>query len=155
MEDKIQLGILYVKEGNYREGFPLLKSAMEKFSGKKPKEIPPALLSYYGLCTALLHNNVKGGLEHCQAALKQEFFQPDLYLNLGKVYLKANRKAGAVDAFYNGLKLDDDHKGILGELKRLGIRKSPFIRFLPRGHFLNRVLGQIRYRAESKNSIKV
>ena len=154
MEDQIQLGILYAKEGNYREGFPLLKSAMEKFNGKKPEEIPPALLSYYGLCTALVHNDVKGGLEHCNAALTREFYQPDLYWNLGKVYLKANRKGNAVNAFYKGLNLDDGHKGILGELKRLGIRKSPIIGFLSRDHFLNRVLGQIRYRAETKSSVK-
>jgi hypothetical protein len=151
MEDQIQLGILYAKEGNFREGFPLLKSAMEKFSGKKPHEIPPALLSYYGLCNALLYNDVKGGLEYCQAALKREFFQPDLYWNLGRVFLKAHRKADAVDAFYKGLNHDDGHKGILGELKKLGIRKNPSIRFLPRGHFLNRFLGQIR----SKKSVKV
>lgn len=149
MEDQIQLGILYVKEGNYREGFRLLKDAMGKFNGKNPEEIPPALLSYYGLCTALLNHDVKRGLEHCRAALKREFFHPDLYLNLGKVYLMASQKASAVHIFYKGLKLDDSHKGILSELKRLGIRTTPIIRFLPRGHFLNRVLGQIRYRMKS------
>ncbi len=149
MDDVIQLGILYVKEGNYREGFRLLKNAMEKSHGKNPEGIPPALLSYYGLCTALLNNDVKGGLEYCRVALKREFFHPDLYLNLGKVYLLANQKARAVHIFYKGLKLDDGHRGILSELKRLGIRKTPIIRFLPRGHFLNRVLGQIRYRMKS------
>jgi len=145
MEDQIQLGILYVKEGNYQEGFRLLKDAMGKFGGKKPEEIPPALLSYYGLCLAY-HHDIKTGLEHCHEALKREFYHPDLYLNLGRVYLKANQKASAVQIFYKGLTLDDDHKGILSELNRLGIRMTPIIRFLPRGHFLNRVLGQIRYR---------
>lgn len=148
MDDQIQLGILYVKEGNYREGFRLLKDAMGKLHGKDPQEIPPALLSYYGLCLAH-HQDIKEGLEHCRAALKREFFHPDLYLNLGKVYLKANQKASAVHIFYKGLKLDDSHKGILGELKRLGIRMNPIFRFLPRGHFLNRILGQIHYRIRS------
>src|SRR3990172_10109332 len=106
MEDQIQLGILYVKEGNYREGFRLLKDAMGKFQGKDSKEIPPALLSYYGLCLAY-HQDIKAGLEHCRTALKREFYHPDLYLNLGKVYLKANQKASAVHILYKGLKLDD------------------------------------------------
>jgi tetratricopeptide (TPR) repeat protein len=152
MEDQIQLGVMYVKEGNFREALHLFKTAMEKLNKKKPDEVPPALLSYYGLCTALLHNDVKEGLEYCKAALKQEFYQPDLYWNLGRVYLKGRQKASAVDAFHKGLNLDDGHKGILGELRKLGIRKNPAIGFLPRSHFLNKVLGQFR---TSKKSVKV
>jgi tetratricopeptide (TPR) repeat protein len=149
MEDVVQLGILYVKEGNYQEGFRLLKDAMEKFNGKNPEEIPPRLQSYYGLCLGVLYRDTKEGLEHCRAAMKREFFQPDLYLNLGKLYLLAGQKASAVQILYKGLKLDDGHKGILSELKKLGIREIPVIRFLPRGHFLNRILGQLRYRVKS------
>ena len=149
MEDVIQLGVLYVKEGNYREGFRLLKDAMEKFHEKSPQEVPAKLQSYYGLCLAVHNHDIKGGLEHCRMALKREFFQPDLHLNLGKVYLKANQTASAVHIFYKGLKLDDGHAGILSELRKLGIRETPVIRFLPRGHFINRILGQLRYRMKS------
>src|ERR1700688_3471012 len=102
MEDVIQLGVHYVNEGNYREGFRLLKEAMEKIYEKNPKEIPAKLQSYYGLCLAVYNHDIKGGLEHCRAALKREFFQPDLHLNLGKVYLKANPTASAVHIFYKG-----------------------------------------------------
>ena len=149
MDDVIQLGILYVKEGNYPEGFRLLKDAMGKYQHKKPEEIPAELQSYYGLCAAVLNKDLRGGLEHCRAALKRDFFQPDLHLNLGKLYLLADQKSSAVHIFFKGLRLDDGHKGILAELQKLGIRKTPIIGFLPRGHFLNRILGQIRYRMKS------
>ena len=149
MEDQIQLGILYVKEGNYREGFKLLKNAMEKLHGKSPQEVPAKLQSYYGLCLAIHNHDIKGSLEYCRAALKKEFFQPDLYLNLGKVYLLARQKAVAVHAFNKGLKLDDGHAGILNELRKLGIRETPVISFLTRGHFINRILGELRYRVKS------
>jgi len=149
MEDVIQLGILYVKEGNYQEGFRLLNDAMGKFQGKSQQDAPAALQSYYGLCLAALNRDVKNGIEHCRGALKREFFLPDLYLNLGKVYLFANQKANAIQIFYKGLKLDDDHVGICSELNRLGLRMNPVIVFLPRRHFLNRVLGRLRYRIKS------
>jgi len=149
MEDVIQLGILYVKEGNFREGFRLLKEAMGKFDGKSQQETPAVLQSYYGLCLAALNHDVKNGMEHCRVALKREFFLPDLYLNLGKVYLLANQKANAVHVFYRGLKLDDDHKEICSELRRLGLRENRAISFLARSHFINRILGQLRFRMKS------
>jgi tetratricopeptide (TPR) repeat protein len=149
MEDVIQLGILYVKEGNFQEGFRLLKEAMVKFHGTGQQKAPAALQSYYGLCLATLNHDVKNGIEHCRVALKREFFLPDLYLNLGKVYLLANQKANAVHVFYKGLKLDDDHRGICSELQRLGLRENPVISFLPRSHYINRILGQLRFRMKS------
>src|SRR5262245_47058185 len=106
MEDQIQLGIIYVKEGNYREGYKLLKSAIENFVGKKPQDVPAKLQSHYGLCLAVHQHDIKGALEYCQEALKKEFYQPDLYFNLGKVFLLAKKKASAVQAFYRGLNLD-------------------------------------------------
>ncbi len=69
------------------------------------------------------------------------FFFPVFYLNLGRAYLKGNRKAEAVEAFQEGLKNDPENHDLLWELRKLGKRKSPPIPFLRRSNPVNKYIG--------------
>lgn len=150
-EEYLELGLIYAREGNLETALKNLAIAMVKYSNhedshakvdeKVLEDVPLELLSYYGLCIALVKNHVEEGIRLCRKVLSKDVFRPEFYLNLGKVYLKANQKAKALKIFQRGLELGERSKGLRMELEKLGIRKKQVFGFLPRHHFLNRYAG--------------
>lgn len=102
--------------------------------------------SFYGLCLALVERRFNKGLELCRAAVKDEFFNPELYLNLARVHLDFGFKSEGLRYLRRGLMIDPANQAIAAELARLGQRQRPVLRFLPRRHVLNRWLGRVRSR---------
>jgi predicted Zn-dependent protease len=102
--------------------------------------------SSYALALALVRGQFMGAVELGRAAVRQEFYNPDLYLNLARVYLAFGFKADAVRFLRRGLMVDPDHDRCQRMLRELGVRRRPPIRFLPRGHGLNRLLGRLQAR---------
>jgi len=135
-----------LRRGNGKSAMNSLRHALEKF----PDDL--FLLSYYGYLLAVIENNPKEGIKICEDALKtlrksmplgSEFFYPVFYLNLGRAYLKNNRKKDAVRAFQDGLKNDPENRDILWEIQKLGIRKKPPFTFLSRNNPVNIYLGKL------------
>jgi Flp pilus assembly protein TadD len=108
------------------------------------------VLSHRGLCLALFAGRVDEGIALCRRAVELEFYRADHYLNLGRAYLKAGRKREAVQAFKHGRTVDSRHAAILEEMRALGVRQPPVLRWLSRGHFLNRQLGRLRAKLRAK-----
>lgn len=104
----------------------------------------PRYRSFYGLCVALVERRFNKGLELCGAAVKEEFFNPDLYLNLARVHLSFGFKAEGLRYLRRALMIDPANADAQAELRRLGLRKRPVLGFLPRRHLLNRWLGRAR-----------
>jgi hypothetical protein len=102
--------------------------------------------SWYGLSLALVERRFNKGLELCRAAVKDEFFNPELYLNLARVHLVFGFKAEGLRYLRRGLMIDPGNETIRGELTRMGRRQRPVLGFLPRRHLLNRLLGRVRRR---------
>lgn len=102
--------------------------------------------SFYGLCLALVERRFNKGLELCRAAARDEFFNPELYLNLAKIHLAFGFKAEALRLLRRGLMIDPSHAEIREELESLGRRQPPVLTFLPRRHVLNRLFGRLRNR---------
>ncbi|MGB9715253.1 MAG: hypothetical protein ACPL1G_02400 [Thermodesulfovibrionales bacterium] len=75
-----------------------------------------------------------------------EFYYPVLYLNLGRSYLASGNKKYAVESFQRGLVFDNDNKELLQEIRRLGIRRKPVVRFLSRSHPVNKYIGKILHK---------
>lgn len=114
----------------------------------------PFFLSYCGYLTAVVENRSREGTKMCEDAIAilrssksadTVFFLPLFYLNLGRAYLKADKKAPAMDAFQEGLKYDSRNRDLLSALKSFGTRKKPVLPFLDRGNPLNRYLGKLRH----------
>lgn len=101
--------------------------------------------SWYGLCLGLAERQFEEAVELCQSAAKQEFFNPDLYLNLARLYLGFGFKAEGVRYLRRGLMIDPGHVAISEALRELGDRGAPVLGFLPRRHPLNRWLGSVRH----------
>ncbi len=106
----------------------------------------PRYRSYHGLGLALGERRFSPALELCRAAAKEEFFNPEQYLNLARIHLAFGFKAEGIRYLRRGLMIDPQHAAIRAELARLGVRSSPVLRFLPRRHLLNRYLGRLRQR---------
>lgn len=104
----------------------------------------PRYRSWYGLCLALVERRFDEALDLCHSAAREEFSNPALYHNLARVHLAFGFKPEAIRYLRRGLLIDPENGPILDALARLGIRQRPVLRFLPRRHLLNRLLGRVR-----------
>lgn len=103
----------------------------------------PTAMSYYAVCLANVEGNFDKAISLCLMAAEKEFYNPEVYLNLGRIFLLNGQKAVAVRAFRKGLKFDNSHFGLLSEMRKLGVRRKPVIGFLPRTNPVNKFLGII------------
>jgi Flp pilus assembly protein TadD len=102
------------------------------------------LRSLLGLAIARSLRDFEESRVLCESAAKQEFFNPDLYLNLSRVYLEFGRKSEALRYLRRGQMIDPGHKMIRRTIAKLGRRRMPIVPFLPRRHIVNRALGTVR-----------
>lgn len=102
--------------------------------------------SGYALALALVRGQFLGAVELARAAVRQEFYNPDLYLSLARIYLAFDCRAEAVRYLRRGLMVDPENERLRRKLADLGVRRRPAIRFLPRGHLINRMLGRLQAR---------
>ena len=100
--------------------------------------------SFYGLCFGVVERRFQESSELCASAAKQEFFNPDMYLNLARLYLSFGFKSEGVRFLRRGRMIAPGHAEISAELHRLGQRSQPVLAFLPRRHILNRCCGLAR-----------
>jgi len=135
-----------LRRGRGRQALDTLREGLENY----PTDA--FLLSYYGCLIAIVENNTKDGIAICENAITalnismpfgSEFFYPVFYLNLGRAYLKAGRKAEALKAFQQGLKSDPENNDIQWEMRKLGSRKKPPVPFLKRGNPINKYIGML------------
>lgn len=135
----LERGRSMVEGGNATEAVSLLRAAYAA-EGHDAK-----VRSWYGLCVGLAEHDFEQAVALCQSAAKQEFFNPDLYLNLARLYLGFGFKAEGVRYLRRGLMIDPAHAAILQVLRDLGDRSPPVLGFLPRRHPINRWLGAVRH----------
>ena len=129
-----------------REAVVHLREAVEQ--EKRGGVLRPQMryLSYYGLSQAM----AKGGrptresVQSCEAAAAQDPHDPDLLLNLARVYLLATKKTRGLAMCEKGLRFFPDHRGFRSLLDEVDRRASPVVPLLGRDHPLNRSLGRLR-----------
>ncbi|MBJ17788.1 MAG: hypothetical protein GY910_19145 [bacterium] len=100
--------------------------------------------SLLGLAIARVDGEFSEARMLCEDAAKQEFFNPELYLNLALVYLHFGRRSEALRYLRRGQMIDPGHRPIQGLITSLGRRRIPILPFLPRRHPVNRALGTAR-----------
>jgi Flp pilus assembly protein TadD len=136
----------------FREGLTLLSNnypdkAVPHFTrALELNKQNPFYLSYLGVAIAASEQKWEDAEARCYEALRMKRSQPELYLNLSKVYVLAGKRKDAVDTLLEGLPLTRHDARIVKALRRFGVRKPPVLRFLDRDHPVNRKLGRIRYR---------
>lgn len=117
-------------------------SALACFEKAVRIEDRPIYSSHLAFCIAKERGQHQLAVTLCQKAIAREPQNPLHYLNLGRIYLMAGKKAEAVNAFRQGLQ-HEEHRQIIDELNRLGTRRPPVIRSLKRSNPVNKYLGII------------
>ena len=107
--------------------------------------------SYLGLCFVLRDQDLEKGLSLCRQAAEEEFFNPQMWLNLGRAEMKAGHRWRAHKALVRARRLAPENPDIVRELQRLGMRRAPFFTFLPRDHWINIWMGKFTYRTNRNN----
>jgi len=102
----------------------------------------PEMMSQKGYLLAKESCQFNEGITLCEKAISLNPRHPEPYLNLGRIYVLANKRERAIKAFKLGLRVRKDQR-ILQELKRLGVRKPPVLCSLPREHMLNVIAGKM------------
>jgi tetratricopeptide (TPR) repeat protein len=123
-----------------------LEEALQEFERARAQDQSNARIrSYYGLCLGIVERRFDRALDLCQSAAKQEFFNPDLYLNIARLNLAFGFKSEALRYLRRGKMIDPANADIEAVMRGLGLRVSPVLVFLPRRHVLNRWLGNARH----------
>ncbi len=132
----------YFKNGLQLLGEENILGALACFEKAHVQEKSPSVQSYLGYCIAMERGQITEALNLCRAAIEAEPHNPEHYLNLGRVYLKAKRKDDAIAELRRGLSFGDN-KEIKALLEGLGLRKRTVFPFLSRNNFLNKYVGLI------------
>lgn len=114
--------------------------ALNLFEKAQCMDKDPLYLSSKALCVAKVRRSFQEATHLCLDAVESEPSNPVHYLHMGKILLLAGQKIKAIKAFRDGLKHGRNQE-IIAELERLGIRKTPVIKFLSRKHPLNKISG--------------
>ena len=143
-EESFDKGMSAMDKGRREEALAFFEAAIaleNKFGAGSPQ---PRYLSQYGLCLGLLGRRKYEGVRFCREAVAKEGYNPDLLWNLGRVLLVASRRGEAHVALTKGLRLQRNHRGIILDLKEMGVRRKPFLGILGRNNALNILLGRLR-----------
>ncbi len=135
--EAFEQGRLLFEQGSSQAALELLRVAHNQIPDNA------RLRSYYGLCLGIVERRFQESVVLCQSALDQEFYNPELYLNLARVHVCFGFKAEGVRYLHRGQMIDPGNQDIRQELLRLGCRRRQVLAFLPRRHPLNRWLGRI------------
>lgn len=124
-----------------------LKASAEYFrlllkeGSKEPRHI-----SYCGLVVAAAEGRVNDGKVLCELAVREAATDPEMYLNLSKVYFWNGQPYRAVEVLRKGLRMVPDDPSLRREIQRISPRSRPPVFFLHRSHPLNKYLGRTRSR---------
>ena len=141
-EDAFRKGEAALKRRAYMEAAAHFQTASQLDSAGGTKKPRLRYASFLGLALTLAYGRSEAALKLCEQAVRREFFDPDMFCNLGIVYLRNRRREAAFRMFQQGLKLRPSHRRIWQEISRCGNRRRPFFGFLPRRHSVNRVAGR-------------
>lgn len=141
MSELVLRAVELAKSGRYTD-------AMAIFEKDSTFTRVPMALSYYARSLAGTSGPFERAVALCLIASEREFYNPDIYYNLGCIFLMNNQKAAAIKSFRKGLKFDNRHEETLAALTALGARRRPVFSFLPRANAVNKFLGLLADRLE-------
>jgi len=103
-------------------------------------------LSYRGLLLAIRERRVSEGTVMCKRAITLASSEPEMYLNLARLYTSTGQRHNAVMTLRRAIRTGAKNKAVMKEIQRLSPRALPPISSLHRDHVLNDVLGKLRAR---------
>ncbi len=145
-EESFRKGVKALNRFKQKEAMALFEASLLLDSRAQKSSGQPRYRSYYGLCLSTTKGKMREALKLCRKATKDEFYNYEVWFNLGKVEREAGNQHKAHKALVRALHLSPRKAEIREELERLGLRRSPTFSFLTRDHLLNRFMGRMTYR---------
>jgi len=153
-EDSFRKGVQAMKSQlRQKEAMALFEASLLLDSRAQKSFGQPRYRSYYGLCLSSKKGKMKEALRLCRRACEDEFYNYEVWFNLGKVEREAGNQHKAQRALVRALHLSPRKGEIREELESLGLRRSPVFSFLDRDHVLNRFMGRLTYRKPPQVSL--
>ena len=109
-------------------------------------------LSHRGLLMAIRERRVGEGAAMCKRAIALASSEPEMYLNLTRLYASTGQHDNAVETLRRAIRSGVKTETIMKEIQRLSPRATPPLPSLHRDHFLNDILGRLRARLFRKRS---
>ena len=150
-EDSFEKGCRALEGNDWRAATAFFEAALTLEKRLTPRSPQARYRSFYGLCIGLAKKRHTDAIKMCQAAIQLEQYNPDLHWNLGRVLYDAGRRREAYRVFVRGVKQQPGHRGLVTEIKRMGLRKKAVLPFLNRKNPLNVTLGRMRADAKSRS----
>jgi len=148
VQETFDQGLEYLRRNRIQEASNAFRKAL------KTDPDNPQFLSYYGLILALGEQNFQDAINFCRAAVLRAAYEPELYVNLCRVYSKAGQRKKALETLLEGLHYDWENQLLMQEMKRMGCRRKPLFAFLSRDHFLNKTLGRFTHRLSRNGRLR-
>jgi len=143
-EREFRCGLCFLEKQSYASAEARFSKAIELERSVGVVRPQMRYLSYYALARALARRPTPEEVKLCAKAAAEDDFDPNLQLNLGKVYLLAGKTAKALKAFQTGLRLDPTHPRLNIIMAQADRRSKPSLPSLGRDHPINRTLGRLR-----------
>ncbi len=145
-EEQFQKAVLLTNKESFREALPVFREILElaKAEGRNGADLVQ-YQSYYALCMTMVFGPSREAIRLCERAVSKEFYNPDMYYNLGIVYMRCRKKGAAFRVLHRGLGLKTNHRRIKTALDKFDMRKKVLFKFLSRRHPINRWFGKIRH----------
>ena len=136
------LALEHIRRTHFRKATQALAEALRSSPDN------PYYLSAYGVCIAREGRNFEAAVRLCRLAINMLPYDTELRVNLGRVYRLKGDNGAAYTLIHGAWEIDQQHAGAAMELKRMGIRREPVLKFLCRSSFPNPILGRVRARVE-------
>ena len=140
---RLRRGIGHCRAGELEDGLVILREAYDDSRGQLSESA--VALSYLGYASARCEDKAREGLRLCKLAAKRKFYDPEVQLNLSRVYLMLGDRRRAVGAMETGLKIHGEYEPLLQLRDEIGFRRPPVLRFLSRNNPVNQLLGRLRH----------
>ena len=144
MRRAVDQGVKLCRGGEMEDGYSKLRAVAQ--GEEVTIELPGTYYSYLGLCIAGFEGRYNEGVKLCKKGIEVEFFQPENYLNLARVYMMLKSRRKAIRAIRDGLRVDPRNRMLILLRRELGVRKKPVVPFLHRDNGINQLLGRWRHR---------
>jgi tetratricopeptide (TPR) repeat protein len=143
LQEAAQRGIDLCRAGKWKAGMDILGRIAE--ADRQGTELPGLFYSYLGYGIARYEKRGREGLALCQHAIKVQFYEPENYVLLARVYLLRHRRGKAIEALQKALQLNARHPEAVKLAREIGFRRRPVLPFLSRSHPINKALGKLRH----------
>lgn len=139
-------GLAALSQGDAAHAADLFKTALDLDGERHGGRNHARYLSYHGLALARAQGVTRFCLAACRKAVDRKPRDPDMWLNLGRVWLLARDRRQARKALGRGLELSPRHPALRREMARIERRSGSVLPALHRDHPLNVLLGKLRWR---------